>query len=83
MWIWPSVVLHDGSYMHCAYYYCACIYHSDIPPPPPPPPPLSFCSELLYVMALILISMSLVVSTVCACGLAKAFDKLTGVKIPC
>jgi hypothetical protein len=27
--------------------------------------------------------MSLVVSTVCAFGLAKAFDKLTGVKIPC
>jgi hypothetical protein len=27
--------------------------------------------------------MSLVVSTACAFGLAKAFDKLTGVKIPC
>jgi hypothetical protein len=34
-------------------------------------------------MTPILISMSLVVSTVCAFGLAKAFDKLTGVKIPC
>jgi hypothetical protein len=27
--------------------------------------------------------MSLVVSTVCVIGLTKAFDKLTGVKIPC
>jgi hypothetical protein len=27
--------------------------------------------------------MSLVVSTACVFGLAKAFDKLTGVKIPC
>ena len=49
----------------------------------PPPPPLSFCCEFLYVVTLVLISMSLVVSTACVFGLAKAFDKLTGVKIPC
>jgi hypothetical protein len=55
-------------------------YHSNSPPPPSPP--LS-CCELLYVVALILISMSLIVSTACAFGLAKAFDRLTGVKIPC
>jgi hypothetical protein len=48
----------------------------------PPPPPLSLCCELLYAMTLVLISMSLVVSTACVFGLAKAFDKLTGVKIP-
>jgi hypothetical protein len=58
------------------------VYHSNIPPLPHPPP-LSFCCELLYVMTLILISISLVVSTVCAFGLDKAFNKLTGVKIPC
>jgi hypothetical protein len=69
--------LHKDPYMH---YTCIPLEHS---PPPPPPPPLSFCCKLLYVMTLILISMSLVVSTVCAFGLAKAFDKLTGVKIPC
>jgi hypothetical protein len=34
-------------------------------------------------MALVLISMALIVSTACEFGLAKAFDKLTGVKIPC
>jgi hypothetical protein len=50
------------------------VYHSNIP--------LSFCCELLYVLTLILITMSLIVSTTCAFGLAKAFDKLRGVKIP-
>ena len=55
-------------------------YHSNNPPPPPPP--LS-CCELLYAMALVLISMALIVSTACVFGLAKAFDKLTGVKISC
>jgi hypothetical protein len=58
-------------------------YHSDIPPSPPPPPPLSFCCELLYVVTLILISMSLVVSTACAFGFHKRFNKLAGLKIPC
>jgi predicted outer membrane repeat protein len=57
-------------------------YHSNIPPPTPLPL-LSFCCELLYVVTLVLISMLLVVSTACAFGLAKAFDKLSGVKIPC
>jgi hypothetical protein len=64
------------------YMYCACTYHLKVPPPPPSPP-LSFCCELLYVVTLVLISMSLVVSTACVFGLTKAFDKLTGVKIPC
>jgi hypothetical protein len=60
------------------------VYSKISPPPPPPPPvPLSFCCELLYVVTLILISISLVVSTVCAFGLDKSFDKLTGVNIPC
>jgi hypothetical protein len=58
------------------------VYHPKIRPPPPSPP-LSFCCELLYVVTLVLISMLLVVSTACAFGLAKAFNKLTGVKIPC
>jgi hypothetical protein len=58
------------------------VYHSNIPPLPPPPP-LSFCCELLYFITVSLISMSLVVSTACAFGLAKPFDKLTGVKILC
>jgi hypothetical protein len=57
-------------------------YHSDILPPPPPPP-LSFCCELLYVGTLILISISLVVSTACAFGFHKRFNKLAGLKIPC
>ena len=57
-------------------------YHSIIPHPPPLSP-LSFCCELLYIVTLILISMALIVSTACVFGLAKAFDKLTGVKIPC
>jgi hypothetical protein len=56
-------------------------YHSDIPPPPPPP--LSFCCELLYVVTLILVSISLVVSIACAFGFDKRFNKLTGLKIPC
>jgi hypothetical protein len=59
-------------------------YHSNIPPPPPPLRcPSAFCCELLYVMTLILISMVLVLSTVCAFGLNKSFDKLKGFKIPC
>jgi hypothetical protein len=56
-------------------------YHSDIPPPPSPL--LSFCCELLYVVTLILISISLVVSIACAFGFDKRFNKLTGLKIPC
>jgi hypothetical protein len=55
-------------------------YYANIPPPPPL---LPFCCKFLYVMTLILISMLVVVSTVCAFGLAKALDKLTGFKIPC
>jgi hypothetical protein len=57
-------------------------YHSNIPPPPPPPPMPFFC-ELLYMITVSFISAVLLLSTVCAFGFAKAFDKLTGVKIPC
>jgi hypothetical protein len=58
-------------------------YHPNSPPPPPPPPPLSFFCELLYIATVFFISAALLLSTACAFGLAKAFDKLTGVKIPC
>jgi hypothetical protein len=57
-------------------------YHSNIPPPPPPPLLTFFC-ELLYIITLSFISAALLLSTACAFGLAKAFDKLTGVRIPC
>jgi hypothetical protein len=58
------------------------VYHSNIPPPPPPPPMPFFC-ELLYMITVSFISAVLLLSTACVFGLAKAFDKLTGVKIPC
>jgi hypothetical protein len=56
-------------------------YHVNIPPPPPPP--MSFCCELLYSITLFVISAALFLSTACALGFAKCFDKLTGVKISC
>jgi hypothetical protein len=58
-------------------------YRSNIPPPPRPPPLSFFCCELLYIITLLVISAALFLGTACAFGLAKAFDKLTGIKIPC
>jgi hypothetical protein len=57
-------------------------YHSNVPPPPPPPPMPFFC-ELLYMITVSFISAVLLLSTACAFGFAKTFDKLAGVKIPC